>query len=142
MGLNTDRLHWWPESLYTPFTMPYEYTVEKRDGYLWLDVQGDADTPEDASWFAGEAVREAAESGCDRLLLDERKLNMRLTSYDVYVLAELLSEAIPLSGLRVATLHSEMNREVGQVFETMLQNRSMIYRSFVDERKALDWLVS
>lgn len=122
--------------------MPYEYSLTYRTKYLFFDESGSADNLDDARLFAIKAMQEAEHHNCSRLLFDERKLEMNLTSHDVYILAEEFSLIVPPAGLRVAALHSAHNKEVGRTFETMLQNRSVNYRSFESEDEAIAWLTT
>lgn len=122
--------------------MPYKYTLINHTDYLLFDESGAAENIDDARQFALAAMREAKNNDCLRLLFDERELDMNLTSHDVYVLAEEFSLIVPPAGLRIAAIHSVKNKEVGSTFETMLQNRSVNYRSFELEEDAIEWLMT
>lgn len=122
--------------------MSYHYNLTIKNDHIRFDNHGEVETIDDARQFGHAAMSEALHHGRDRLLFYEKELVMNLTTHDVYLLAEEFADKLLHSGLRVAAVHADHNREVGQHFETMLRNRSFNYRSFVDEQEALVWLTS
>lgn len=120
--------------------MPYTFKVEQEPALLVFRVDGETRSVEECRWFADQVLANAKEAGCTRILLDERALDMEITSHDVYTLAEKYWPELLPEGLRIAAIHSEKNRAVGASFETMLRNRSINYKSHESEEEARVWL--
>lgn len=122
--------------------MAYKYNVTQESGYLHFTISGNAHNAEDARQFAYKVIVQAEASACSNIFFDEKKLETNLTSHDIYTLAEEFSGLIVSEGFRIAALHTARNAEVGKMFETMLQNRSINYRTFMDKKEALNWLLA
>lgn len=100
-------------------------------------------TAEEAQYYGDLMYAHAQLSGVTRILLDERGLKDEEDTMDAYEVAE--SETLAemgMAGFRIALVTHPDNYTINQTWETVLQNRAINLRVFLEEDKALAWLTS
>jgi len=122
--------------------MGFKIQIESRRAYLLVTLSGVLRSVDEAVCIAEQAIPAAQDGGYSRILQDERKLNVVMDVYDTMLAADQTGDFAPWSGIRVASLRSDRNWEIGKITETMLQNRSIIFKVFKDVDAAIDWLQS
>jgi len=122
--------------------MSYEYTITPQDGYLLYITSGVLDDVESLLACTGIALQEAMAKECN-LLIDDRRLTINLSNLDATLTGEHLAEIdLQVMGIRIASVQSPENMELGRMFETVLTNRSLVFKVFEDRESAINWLNS
>jgi len=122
--------------------MPYSYAKQDKDGYLLFTLSGEVESAEDLTVFTRSLMREAARCDCWRLLLDERTISRKVDQYDLMVFADRWIMDKPRSGVKLAAVYSPDDARRFPWIETILQNRSLIYKIFDDMAEAERWLTT
>lgn len=96
--------------------------------------------PEYIDVFARITVTARAD-GHKRILADVRAVPNRPNLSSTF---ELISIVVPENpdDSRTATIEAPEHEGLGRFYENLMRNRGRIYRMFLDERQALDWLLS
>lgn len=100
-------------------------------------------TAEEAQYYGDLMYAHAQLSGVTRILLDERGLKDEEDAMDAYEVAE--SETLAemgMAGFRLALITHPDNQAINQTWETILQNRAINLRVFLEEEQAITWLNS
>lgn len=124
-------------------TMAYTTELSRREGYLHVESSGALDTPQDVEEYLDYLCHEAIAHQTKRLLLDERQLINRQDVYEAYGICE--SDPVTnaaLTGIRVACVCHPRDYELNKAYETLLLNRSLLFRVFLEEEAAVAWLLS
>ena len=119
------------------------YTIEYEmdGGVLVVSVSGAISSGEQAVEKALKVVGMGLKAGVNRVLLDERELNISVDVHGIVNVAnELEKRDILYHGGRMACLYRAECRDIYQVYETVYKNRSLSYQLFDDPDKALAWL--
>lgn len=117
--------------------------TQKHDTYVRLESNGTIRTADDAQQYLEHMYAEANKLGVNRILLDERELMDEEDAMDAYQVSESATFAqMSVRGFRLALISREENLEINKTWETILQNRSINLRIFLDETEGLDWLLS
>jgi hypothetical protein len=120
--------------------MSIALNTRKESDYLYVEATGTR-TPESVLAVASACAVACKEHGCDRLLLDTRRMTGALTTVDTY---EVAGKRLPLLGrglsLRVAILVARENKARIQLFEDVAVNMGINLRIFSNVNAALRWL--
>ena len=109
--------------------------------YLLCITDGTVASVESFIEWAVAVIGKARETNHTKILIDNRTFELRLSSMDVVTFASYLEEMNAASlGLRLAVTSSPKNPEISRMVETALTNRSASYRSFRNQKEAMDWL--
>lgn len=123
--------------------MSYIACIQDQPDYIRVTLSGSFDSQEELFDFAALLVRMGEEYSKTRALVDRRRLNDKTDLMDVYRLSESdLTVRSAMKGVRIACLAADHNLEHLRSFETVMPNRSLIYRVFTDEDEAVDWLTA
>ena len=117
-----------------------EYTLEPRDGYLYLHlVPGFEMTPENMAEIWTAISQGCREHNLNRVLAEGENLRRRLTPMDSYDHAGLAARLMP--GLAVACcFRGFVPDEQTSFFRTAAMNRGVRVELFDDLSAALRWL--
>lgn len=117
--------------------------IKPQDGYVLLVPIGTMQSTEEAQEYGERMFQAALDNGTSKILLDERRLKDEEDTYTAYEVSEsdTLSE-MREKGFRIALISNADNYEINQVWETMMQNRSINLKVFLDKTKALAWLMA
>lgn len=123
--------------------MPAKHEITPMDGYIVVRSTGVFDNADEVLKLAetlGQVARTYPERG---MLLDQLDAVDNQDFQDAYELSEsdLISD-LAMLGLRLACLCTPDNLEINRAWETLLQNRSINYRAFLDRDEAVTWLKS
>lgn len=124
--------------------MPYTITYNEA-GYIILAGEGDARLKD---------LREAIVSGfplvkehnCFRILSDFRQLKLNLSMIDIFTIPSIQSVLsrelnMPFYHFRRAVLVPDHDYDKYKFFENVAVNRSHVVRVFIDEERAVSWLL-
>lgn len=106
-----------------------------------MTTSGSFDTVEEVKAYLEEVRRNALKHDVKHVLLDELNLTSRQDTYDAYEVSE--SEHVThaaLAGLKLCCVCRPENFELNRTYETLLINRSLIFKVFLEERDAIEWL--
>ena len=93
--------------------------------------------------WSSAAISKARELGRNKILFDNRTLDVEVAQYDVIAVADRLADmGVQNMGLRFAVLSSRKTLDISNVIETVFTNRSAVYRRFESQKAALEWLLS
>jgi hypothetical protein len=120
--------------------MPSAFTLEIREGYLYLNLEpGFEFTPESTTrvWTAiGESCRE---HGLRKALVEGDNVQRRISTLDSFDVASLIARLLP--GLSVAfCFRGYVPDDQSQFFRIVAMNRGVRSQFFQDLNAALDWL--
>ncbi len=123
--------------------MPYFIESTVKEDHLRITTSGRIDSIEPVIEYGNRIITLAAQANMRRVLLDELGLSVSLSPLDAVLLGEQLLEVANLAqGIRVAAVCTPENYETLSFIETSLQNRSISFRVFKEEQKALNWLLT
>lgn len=121
--------------------MPYSLDFSKKGDCLHVIVNGTIIAFEELFAEAKAIMREIVDSDFCSILIDERRAEFFYDTHDIFRLADLLeAEMVQTKGLKVAAVHNPSYAYLGRICETCYRNRSINYKAFDCEKKALDWL--
>ncbi len=122
--------------------MTCEYDIVEKDAFLLVAVSGEMTTCDEAFSLAESVALQAriGKRGC--VLFDVRGLKQDLVFHDFYRLAERMAMIVPSMSVRIASVRSPENKQLGQHLETLFQNRAINFRVFDDYNEAESWLTS
>lgn len=121
--------------------MPYDIQFKVEDGYLRVTASGSASLLDNID-LGRKILRTCSEKGMEKVLVDVRELGEPTTITEAF---ELGKEVAPIAiGVlkRAALLHDENRLELENFFQTTIRNRGINLCAFLDEGKALAWLLS
>lgn len=118
------------------------FEFHPTDKYLSVIVSGRVDAIEPIVKWAREYRDAALKHGLNRILIDYRDMDFQLDYHDLILLAD-SADAVGYQGmgLRTAALISGEAWKSELDFDTVSSNRSIVFRSFLNRREALDWLL-
>lgn len=119
--------------------MPYDCEVYQKDGYLLFVVSGDINSIEDVALLTQDIVTSIPESGCYRIMIDERAILRGVGEEDFTLYADHVLNQSTL-WLKTAAIYAPEDVEKYSWVETILQNRAFSYKIFDDMDEAKDWL--
>jgi hypothetical protein len=119
--------------------MAINYEIDTLDNLVFVRSTGYDENLEEVVAY-GQAILEACvSSGCNRLLCDERGLEYRLGTADIYDHANMMAERAPALG-RAAIVCDPACGEDAEFWETVAVNRGLMVRMFMDIDEARRWL--
>ena len=124
-------------------TSPFYQVFADMMDYLLCTSTGEVtDVDEFIAWSEG-LIAQIRKTGHRKVLVDNRGLHLKLSSWDIITFAEGLEDrGANYRRIRLAVLSSPFNPEMSRVAETSMTNRSATYMRFDTENEALDWLRS
>jgi hypothetical protein len=120
--------------------MPSAFTLEPREGYLYLHLEEGFEFTADSTTRMWTATSEACrEHGLRKVLAVGDNVQRRMTPLDSFDLASLISKLLP--GLSVACcFRGYVPDDQSQFFRTAAMNRGVRTEFFQDLNAALHWL--
>ena len=120
--------------------MPSAFTLEPREGYLYLHLEEGFEFTADSTTRMWTAICEACrENGLRKVLAVGDNVQRRMTPLDSFDLASLISRLLP--GLSVACcFRGYVPDDQSQFFRTAAMNRGVRTEFFQDLNAALHWL--
>lgn len=123
--------------------MPFQSDTTMHDGYLRVTSRGTLATVEEVEQYVDYLRCEALKHNTKRVLIDERKLMDQQDTLDAYDVSESNSTSLTaLAGIKISCVCHPENYDLNKTYETFFLNRSLIFRVFLAEKEAIDWLVS
>lgn len=126
-------------------TQAIRIEAREEQDYLRLTLHGDfPEEPEGQSAFYREAMALVEASARQRVLVDMRRMEIRLDLPGIfeYVLRTHPAPGDQPQAQRIAILDLPGNLGRDYFYETVVQNRGLDYKIFKDEALALAWLRS
>lgn len=123
--------------------MPITYEAIQEDDYIRIVTSGVLKTLSELIEYGTFMYEQAMATGMPRILLDEENLEDAADAKTIYEWCE--HEVVAktaTAGIRIAGVCSSDNYECNKLYETMLQNRSYVFKVFDSEKEALAWLKS
>lgn len=121
--------------------MPFTTSITPEDTCLRITSVGTLDTVDEVLAYIGSVRKAALQHDIKQLLLDERRLMDQQDTHDAYEVSESENIALAaLSGLKIACISHPDNYELNKNYETLLINRSLVFKAFLDEDDAIQWL--
>ena len=119
--------------------MSYKIEFEERPAYLYAKVTGRNESSAVAEYMRA-IVAECTERDCFRVLIDEQLSGPRLSVEEVFTVAsEGAMEALGIFEA-IAYVDAQMG-EMAYFGETVVVNRGMPVRAFLDVEEAAQWLL-
>lgn len=121
--------------------MPFKSKVEQVDDYVRITSTGSLASVAEVEDYVALIRNEALAHNVKKALLDERSLMDQQDTLDAYQVSESETASMAaLSGIRLSCICHPRNYELNKTYETLLLNRSLIFRAFLTEKEALIWL--
>ncbi len=117
-----------------------EIFVDRTD-YLQVQCIGTWDMDSSRQCWSNIAQR-LRQSGCRRVLLDDRELLIETSINADFDHARYVAELLRQLCDRFALLDIEENSEINHFFETVCVNRGLNLKVFLQEKDAIEWLGS
>lgn len=122
--------------------MPARNHISDKGEYLLFVTTGTMKSADEIIENAELIESELTQNGLRRALLDQRGMVDEEDVLDATIVAESpVMERMATQGIRLACLSTVDNLEINRAFETILQNRSVLFKAFIDEAEAVDWLL-
>lgn len=121
--------------------MPFETQSEFKGWYLHVTTTGTLDTVNEVEDYVHSLREQAQQHDTKKVLIDERGLMDQQDTHDAFEFSE--SEAAvlaALAGIRLSCICHPKNYELNKMYETLLLNRSLMFKVFLQEDEALQWL--
>lgn len=119
--------------------MAINYKTHVEGDILHVTTSGFGESLEDVIAYGEAVIAEAKKHGCTRLLMDERNLDYRIDTVDIYRLANYYTNTYHSAG-KIAFVTSEENIEDAKFWETAVRNRGLLCRIFTLKEEAEAWL--
>lgn len=119
--------------------MPYHIETLQKEDHLLISVSGTIE-PTDLGGYARAVDVLANKMGCHRVLIDERSVSRKVDQYDC--INHTNQWLLHNPGLKVAAVFTPDDAHKFRWIETILQNRSFVYKIFDDISEAKRWLLS
>lgn len=119
--------------------MPITYEFEQDGKTLKVKASGTDDNLDEVKQYSMAVIQAGVQSGCERVLCDERDLQYRLSTIDTFELARYIVEHAPHVA-KVAIVYSVENAQDAAFFETVASNRGLLVKLFKELDEATAWL--
>lgn len=119
--------------------MAITYSMSLEPPLLRVTASGIDDSLGEVQAYGAAILQACVESGCTRVLCDERELIYNLSVFDTYELARVTSELAPGLG-KAAIVCNQDNVSDAQFWETVAVNRGLMVRVFLSLAEAETWL--
>ncbi len=116
------------------------YKFYNKKSFVLVKAIGTQTTADEASRYAKEMMDYCTSVKCNKVLLDEREMEMAMSISDDYELAESISEKFVGVFSHMACVPSLENRHPAADFELFAQNRGINYKWFGTVEDAQKWL--
>lgn len=120
--------------------MPIQFTSKIEEDIHIFTVTGDGNSLENAVNYSTSLIAEAQQSNSQKILCDERGLELTLSTADIYTLAELTAKMLSSSSARIAVIYKPEYLEKCRFYETVTGNRGLLVHINTDYDEALAWL--
>jgi len=119
--------------------MAIHYEAKKDGDILRVRAWGKDDSLKDVIIYGGSILGECLSNDVTRVITDERELEYRIDTVEIYELARIYAE---LDGIieKVAFVCSPEFLEDARFMENASKNRGLIYRAFDDYKAADEWV--
>lgn len=123
--------------------MPFTSVFDLQNDYLKVTTSGSLASVQELEQYAQGIRQEALLHDAKRVHLDERKLLDEQDTLEAYEFSESDTTALTaLDGIRISCVCHPDNYELNKTYETLYLNRSLMFRVFLTEEEALEWLLS
>jgi hypothetical protein len=119
--------------------MAISFEHEIQDDLLVVNASGFDESLRDPMDYGMAVLTIALEHGCRGILCDERHLEYRLGTLDLFDLAGAAAQHVPRT-LLVALVPDASGIEDAKFYETVAVNRGVQVRAFIDIDEARRWL--
>ena len=119
--------------------MAIEHTIQVENDILIVTASGQDESLEQTTSYAMAVLEAAVASGCPHVLCDERQLVYTLSTLDTFKYGEFLAATVPHVAKVAIVCHPSMVGDA-EFWETVVINRGLQARLFLDLDKARDWL--
>lgn len=121
--------------------MAIDYRIEQQERYLFVKASGFAESLEEHMAYAHAAYHAMIKTDLRLILVDEKELEYRLGTYDVFELAQDLVNTFEHSARIAVVLHPDNTRDA-RFFEDVVSNRGLLLRYFATFEDAESWLIA
>lgn len=123
--------------------MPFKSEFAMTNDFLRVKTTGTLASVQEVEQYVDAIRTEALKQQTKKVLLDERELWDKQDTHDAYRFSE--SDVVTLTalaGIRISGISHPDNYELNKTYETLLMNRSLIFKVFLYEDDALEWLLN
>ncbi len=121
--------------------MPFQSDTRFSGWHIQMTSVGTLASIKEVEGYIHFLRKEAQKHRTQKVLLDERNLMDEQDTCDAYKVCESESTAkAALAGIRLSCVCHPNNFELNKTYETLLLNRSLIFKVFLNEGEALLWL--
>lgn len=118
------------------------YTVELTEDKTYVRVVfADAMVREEHEQGRDEAIRALADNGWDRLLVDARRIDAKMSVLDDFEFTQ-ENRSTLLQSVRIAVIHRVDETGRFRFIEDVAVNRGVKMRVFSNPEEAIDWFVA
>lgn len=121
------------------FHKPIEVDIKIDQDLLIITAYGRETKLEDSEKYITTIVQAAIDTQCEKILIDERKLEYELDVEEVLHLAEFIKTETPNAGT-IAIVNQPKYESDLKELETILQSAGENLRFFIDFDEAYDWV--
>ncbi len=119
--------------------MAIQYTMTVQDNTLLVKASGFDEDLAGVQAYGTAIITAAVAASFDRVLCDERDLEYRLDTLDIYTVGEFIAARAPRVA-RVAIIPAKRYAADARFWENVVVNRGLTVRVFEDDGAAWRWL--
>ena len=119
--------------------MPIKYDMKKDGNTLLVKAIGTDDDLQEVIRYGTAVINEATHSKSLKVLCDERELEYRIGTFDLYELAEKYAELAPHLA-KVAVVCAPESYPDAKFWEDVSVNKGLRFRVFTSMQDARDWI--
>lgn len=117
-------------------------TFDFQEDILRVLPFGSIETLDEGMSYTHLFLSEADTKGFNKVILDDRALQLRLDMISARRIIEGVTEACrPYKGLRIATVNAHNHLEIEKLLEKVLRDNFIMYKTCTQEYEALNWLI-
>ncbi len=120
--------------------MPIQFTSKIEGDIHIFTVTGSDNSLENAIEYSTSLIKEAQKNNSQKVLCDERGLDIELSTVDTFHLAELTVKMLSASSARIAVVYKPEYLEKCKFYEMVTSNRGMLVHITTDYDEAYEWL--
>ncbi len=120
--------------------MGIEFNIKSNGDLLHVVARGNDDNLQDVQNYQMAIIQHGLKNNTRYVLCDERDLEYRLNTFDIYESAKYVSEYAP-KFVRIALVFNKKYAKDISFFEDVVVNRGLMMRVFDDIDKAKKWLL-
>ena len=118
-----------------------KYKFNKKGNYVIVQTEGVQTSIDNCIEYINSIIDYCKQYKIDMVILDERKLKVKMQLIDDYSLANYLSSIFLYKFIRrLAAVSNDESKAKASFFETLCSNRGVNYRFFINIDDAIKWL--